>query len=184
MAGRLLRVAVAALLTQGCLLPQEDPVLPDLPPKRNTPPELRFDTAVPARRNTVLNLDPLCPNKDRPFSIGVVDPDLGDTIYSRWYVDDDSKFTSLGVEGKGLDPRPTVPERGILKPIEVFYSTGALLSPMAHFVTVVIADRPFPPEGINLVLGNLDLPDGGTTPDTTKTAQYTWEVITDRTTCQ
>ena len=184
MAGRLLCTALAAVLVQGCLIPQEDPVLPDLPPKRNTPPVLVLDSATPMKRGTTLFLNPSCMSKDRRFAIAVVDPDLGDKIVTRWFVDHDDKFTTLPVNGTEFPSGAKFAERGIAKPIELFYTSGRLFDPPgAHWVTVVISDRAFLPEGIDVTLGTFDLPDGGTTPDMTTTAQYTWEVITDKTNC-
>lgn len=178
MAGTLLRGALAALLVQGCLLPQEDPTLPDLPPKQNTPPELLEDTAFPARKDTLLRLSSLCAKKDRPFQIAVSDVDPSDTIESRWFVDDDRTFDTLPINGTSL-PKSTVPARGVVRPSELFYTTGKLIISGSHKVTVVVADRRFKSVGIDVQLDVFDLPDGGTVSDTTTTRNYMWDVITD-----
>ncbi len=181
MAARLLTGVLAALLVQGCLIPQDDPLLPDLPPKRNTAPLLSDDSAAPAQQGRTLFLGDGCLPKDRPFQIGVKDPDLGDDIRSRWFVDD-LNFTQPSVEGNQL-PRPTSPERGIVTPLETLYASK-LFSAGPHYVTVVVADREFIPGGIELKLETFDLPDGGSIPDSSKPAQHTWNVITDPSPCR
>jgi hypothetical protein len=185
MAGRLLMVGMTALLVHGCLIPQDDPVLADLPPKKNTSPILLTPGAAPAQHDYILHLRSDCPNKDRPFSIGVVDPDLEDIIESRWYVDPSPLFDDTIPVSSESFPKGTVKEeRGSLRPLNLLYQAGSkLFTATTHSVTVVVTDRRFPPTGIVLDLANLDLPDGGTVKDSSLPVQYTWEVTTDLSTC-
>ncbi len=199
LARRLLSTAVFAVLVHGCLIPQDDPVLPDLPRKRNTPPKLLPGTAVPQQRDFVIDLGPGC--NPPVFSIGVMDPDLGvpavagrsevETIGHRWFVDHDQKFTTDFEEGGELpsDGGPTS-ERGTLTiPGALFQPKQELFKQGNHYITVVVADRDFiaytEPNSVRIDLRLLKpspLPDGGTTPDTSSIDTYTWEVATDRTT--
>lgn len=183
MAGRLLWLLVAAAVEQGCVLPQDDQVLPNLPPAKNTAPRLVTEGATPAPRGSTIFLGNNC--LDRPFAIGVIDPDEGDTIRSKWFVDNDEKFTTLAFDGAATGPTR------IVKPIPLFYLPAQPLSqPNAdgfntHYVTVVVADREFLPGSIDLKLESFDLPDGGTVKQSSRTVQYTWNVLTDPTTpCQ
>lgn len=186
MARRLLSVGMAAVLVHGCLIPQDDPVLPPLPQKMNRSPEVRLDSATPASHGAVIKVDPTCiaaAGKDRPFGILVVDEDLDDRIQTRWFVDPDIKFTTVYVEGAALTGKTA--ERGISRPLDLFYGASSpLYQAGPHTVIVVVSDRDFIPGGIDLVLGEFENPDGGTIADVSRTARYTWEVTTDRSTCQ
>lgn len=185
MAGRLLWVGVAALLVQGCLIPQDTPVLPDLPQKKNTTPTLLISSASPDKpKGNRINLSSGCNAcekcRQRPFSIGVEDPDLGDEVTTRWFVDD-ANFTSVPLNGKGLSN--VSEKRGIAKPVEQLYTMTKLTVSGLHDVTVVVADRQFPPEGIEMSVEQIPLPDGGFVEYRSSTSQYTWEVFTDLNAC-
>ncbi len=174
MAGPLLWVALAATLVHGCLLPQDDQVFPVLPPFRNTSPRVDLAQISPDQNGATIQLGNNC----SPFVIAVKDPDKGDTIRSRWFVDPDKAFTTPATEGEaGSDPR-------VIRPIRAFYAPNgrlALPNPMglnSHKVTVVIADREFQPEGIKLRLSEFII-DGGVIKEESEPVTYTWEVATD-----
>ncbi len=184
MAGRLLWGAVAALLVQGCLIPQDDPVLPDLPQKKNTTPKLVAESARPKMRGFNIRLGAGCDCLtclERPFEIVVEDPDLGDVVSTRWFVDDDGKFLSVPLNGTGLGSSSE--KRGIARPVNQLYTMTNLRVSGTHDVTVVVADRQFPAEGIEMTKELIPLPDGGSVEYLTSTSQYTWQVFTDLTPC-
>lgn len=184
MAGPLLWVAVAAALEQGCILPQDDQVLPDLPPLRNTSPKILYERATPAKQGATVLLGNNC--MDFPFEIAVEDPDK-DTIRSKWFVDPDAKFSTPATDGEtsGMPARVVRPVQG-----QFYAQNGRLALPNTlgmntHRVTVVIADREFVPAGIGLRLNDLPGPDGGTIKEVSTVVQYDWDVTTDPTTpCQ
>jgi hypothetical protein len=82
MAGLLLW-AVCASMT-GCLFPQDDQVLPELPPKRNSPIRI-LDQDPPAPRTTFFN-GTACGASNPAFKLTVDDEDVADTVRSRWFV--------------------------------------------------------------------------------------------------
>src|SRR4051812_39152025 len=87
MAGGLLWLGCTAPLLQGCLIPQDDQVLQDLPPKKNSPP--RIVGTLPESPTTLQfgqGCNTAAKHEDR-FSVSVEDPDLGDAIQNRWIVD-------------------------------------------------------------------------------------------------
>lgn len=83
MAGLLLMAGVCAPLT-GCLFPQDDQVLGELPPKRNGPIKIRYQSP-PEPRTTFFN-GTSCTTSNPAFSVTVDDEDIADTVRSRWFV--------------------------------------------------------------------------------------------------
>jgi hypothetical protein len=187
MAGRLLCGALAALLVQGCLLPQDDQVLPLLPPAKNTPP--RIFSAKP-EQTTTLTLGDRCPRL--AFSVLIedrdVDPEITDggrryldVLRHRWFVDD----SKVGVIGRPFEASATAIRAAAAAP-ELLFSAGSALAaatPNPHKLTVVVSDgefgegkepRPGPPQ---------PLPDGGRIEQQTYTDEYTWLVTTDLSPC-
>jgi hypothetical protein len=184
MAGRLLSVAVAALLVHGCLLPQEDQVFDDLPPKKNSPPRILPGLERPASP-LLLELGDNC--RHEPFSINVEDPDRADRIRSKWFVDPDSMFTGVSFSSNTLtESQTTVRNAPIKSPTQLFSASSLLDTIGPHKVTVVIADGEFE-LGIqtsprtHVVVAS----DGGTLviEDPSLIAYYTWSVTTTKTPC-
>ncbi len=83
MAGLLL-MGVACLPMVGCLFPQDEEVIPTLPPKRNAP--LRIETQVPKEPRTTFRNTTACPASNPTFTLTVSDEDVGDVVYSRWFI--------------------------------------------------------------------------------------------------
>jgi hypothetical protein len=168
-------LAMACLLgTVGCLLPQEDNILVDIPPPLNRPPAILEAEVQPASRVFTVDGGPGCP--DLVFSAPVEDPDVGDTLYFDFYVDAQSD-SALVAQG-------TVPPNGSATRTEPatysvdFSTTGMVQTPGIHLVEVLVADGP-------LVNGMpqpkvVPLDDGGTRTDQTFAVSYTWLVtVTD-----
>ena len=66
--------ALGALLLAGCLLPQEDTILEDIPPPVNQPPAIIESEVQPPSRSFTVDGGTGCP--DLVFSAPVEDPDL------------------------------------------------------------------------------------------------------------
>lgn len=193
MAGRLLRGVIAALLLHGCLIPQDDPVLPDLPPQKNRPPRILVDKAEPGMVASV-DLGDNCPRQ--VFSAQVDDPDFRDQLQHRWFPDPKPDFTTVYFDGlvipalkanaDGGSPSSTV--RSVTQPFKLF-STGSVLfdAPGSHTLTLVVTDGVFvvgAPTGIEIgAKTSVLLEDGGPLDDPAYTAMYTWNVTTNRTPC-
>ncbi|MDP1828339.1 MAG: hypothetical protein Q8L48_34035 [Archangium sp.] len=82
MAGLLLYVIVSTPL-QGCLFPQDEDVFPELPPKRNSPLQIRAQT--PELRTTFYN-STMCQSLNKAFTLTVEDEDTVDVVSSIWFI--------------------------------------------------------------------------------------------------
>jgi hypothetical protein len=158
------------LLLAGCLLPQNDTILQDIPPPVNRPPAILEAEVQPTPRVFTVDGGPGCPNL--AFIAPVEDPDVGDTLYYDYYVD--------SVATSGQVAQGTIPPSGSAVRAEAatytvsFASPGPLQTPGGHFVEVLVADGP-------LVNGSplprtVSLPDGGTRVDPTFAVSYVWLV--------
>lgn len=90
---RLLLLGCLALMESACLLPQDDTVLPDLPPKKNSPPRILVPSVIPDQRRKTIQVGtpgPTCPPTE--FSMTVADDDVADPIRSQWFVDPDVDY--------------------------------------------------------------------------------------------
>jgi len=185
MAGRLLGVAVAAVLVHGCLLPQDDQVINDVPAKRNSYPRVREELATPGPV-TDLALGTGC--KRPVFSVVVEDPDLGDTLRNKWFVDPDGAFSTVSFSTRSLDPSKTaVRNTAVIAPTQLFSAGSKLFDPGPHKLVVVIADGEFEGIGIETTGRTHVVPadDGGTRIliDPSYTDKFQWDVTTSLTPC-
>jgi hypothetical protein len=187
MAGRLLSVAVAAVLVHGCLLPQDDQVFDDLPPRRNIAPRIVQDQAKPGAV-TAIDLE-LGPNCRRPsFSVVVEDLDLADRIRNKWFVDPDQAFSTVNFSTNPLNQSETsIRNTPFTAPTQLFSAGSKLAEPGQHFLTVVIADGEFEGGGIATLGRSHVIPDGdgGTRVviDPSHTDQFTWVINTTLSPC-
>lgn len=177
------RLAVALLClaftmaSVACVLPQDDIVLPELPRKRNSPPRILLNTVTPQVKAT-LDLGINC--KRIGFSVNVEDPDVGDLIRNRWFVDPNEQHTTQGFDGTELRGATTAVRTNAAAPPSDIYS-GTLANEGTHVVEVVISDgelsqgaTPRP----NSIQG--PLADGGFGPveDITYIDTYSWFITT------
>ena len=125
-------VALGALYSMGCVLPQEDTLLQELT-RRNRPPWIREDSVKlngDLPRLVVSGNDPEC---ELHFEALVEDPDVDDTVRWRYYVD----FSQAN----------PAPERE-----GIFTNAGtALRAPSAKLDVARIADHPRFAEGSHMV---------------------------------
>lgn len=157
-------------LVPGCLLPQEDHILGDLPPEKNQPPRILESLLQPSGRFVLVRNGVGCP--DLSFLAPVSDPDVNDTLIYNFYIDPDvdpAFVKQSQLSNNGLPDRPDPAT------LEVsFATTGPLQRPGEHIVEVLVSDgklvnRDPQPQPVRL-------PDGGTVLDTTYAVTYAWVV--------
>jgi hypothetical protein len=165
-AGAICAAALLGALFAGCLLPQDDTILEDIPPPVNQPPTILESEVQPSSRSFTVDGGQGCPTL--VFSAPVEDPDLEDILYFDYYVD-----TTQVEQG-------TIPPSGnAFRTVAATYTVdfadgGPVQTPGPHVVEVLVADGP-------LVNGTpvprtVTLPDGGTRIDTTYAVSYVWLV--------
>lgn len=84
LAAMLLSLGLAAL-SSGCFVLEDDPVLPDVPRKRNSPLRILPGTQRPTENQTTIYVGSNCPTPE--FSVKVWDDDFADVIEHKWWVD-------------------------------------------------------------------------------------------------
>jgi hypothetical protein len=156
MAGLLLTAVLSAPLS-GCLIPQDDQVNIDLPPKANSP--LRIVANSPGQRVGFKN-GTGCTNE--AFTLTVEDADIADVVYSLWFIDPSPKAQAY--QPNSL-PGGSRAQRSVTAPNSAaFRSALADLSPGTHLLTVHVADTLFlePIDGnVGVVSRDEVLLDGG-----------------------
>lgn len=168
MAGLLLMAVVCAPLA-GCLFPQDDQVLPELPPKRNGP--LKIVDQDPREPRATFRNTTLCPEQNPTFKLTVDDEDIADTVRSRWFVGTQTfegrNVTSTGSRG-----------REVFAPPESSFKTALanLTAGDTELLTVFVADTE-----VRVVDGQISveprtrvLPDGTMVEDKGSFDSFTW----------
>jgi hypothetical protein len=162
-------VAWAALLS-GCLIPQEDHILGDLPPRKNQPPQILENLLVPANRFVTVQNGSNC--KNLLFQATVSDPDVQDRLIYNFYIDSN---LNPGFVKQAILPNGGLPERPDPAEFEVSFAVaGPLQQPGEHVVEVLVADGPLvnrdpQPRVVTLL-------DGGTALDPSYAVTYAWVV--------
>ena len=166
--------AACLLLLGGCLLPQEDNILLEIPPPVNQPPGILESEAQPSSRIFTVDGGAGCP--DLVFSAPVEDPDVQDTLYFDYYVDSQADSAQVA---QGTVPPSGGAIRTEAATYTVDFSTpGLVQTPGMHLVEVLVADGPLV-NGVPLPK-QVQLADGGTRTDMTFAVSYTWLVtVTD-----
>lgn len=184
---RLLLLGCVALMESACLLPQDDTVLPDLPPKKNSPLRILAQTVQPAQRKTPIVVgtpSPTCPRTE--FSVVVADEDTGDPIRSQWYVDPNQNYepsaTSPVFNGSPIFGGAAVNRTLTAPPAMLTYLQG-LSNAQEHVIEVWVTDGDFvpgPPTGATRP--DRTLPDGTQVTDPAFTDAHVW-IVTRVETC-
>jgi hypothetical protein len=129
-----------ALLTEGCILPQDEVVLPELPPTKNSP--LRIVKAIePQDSITKIRAGlgmPGCENLPLPFSVAVADSDLGDTISHTWYLDRGLEYEPKTITANSVDPGQEI--RTVTSPGELTTHLQKRADDKRHLVEVQLSD--------------------------------------------
>ena len=167
----------------GCLLPQEDNVLdfPATVTHANRPPRI-VALLAPSQPFVTMNVGSNCPNTE--FSVLVEDEDIENTLYARWFLDEDES----GVTGNYRESAPVGQNKQEVRAVTFSISRSAFkenfgLLPggqpgqgILHFLRVVVADRPF--AGPDPIPVPDPLPDGGFDPAFTDT--FLWGVTAEQ----
>lgn len=162
--------AACTLLLAGCLVPQDDTILQDIPPPVNRPPSIVENQVQPKNRIVTVDGGTGCPAL--VFSAPVEDPDLQDILYYDYYVD--SVADTAQVAQGTVQPNGSLVRTEMATYTVDFSDAGPVQTPGTHYVEVLVADGP-------LVNGTpiprtVVLPDGGTRLDPTFTTSYVWLV--------
>jgi hypothetical protein len=136
------------LLSLGCVVPQDDIVFPTLPPRKNFP--LRIVRQEPLSREVTY----LAGNCATPFSVNVVDPDVGDRIRYQWYVDRTVDSTPVG---SGF-VNPGSGDKRVTSSAALNSRLAGLIDGKRHVVEVFVTDGEFAIDNI----GPPSYPSGGT----------------------
>jgi hypothetical protein len=179
---RLLLLGLVALLESACLIPQDDPVLPELPPKKNSPLRVLAQTMKPAQRRTTVLVGMLGPSCPRPeFSLTVADDDTGDPIRSQWYVNprpdyqptaNNPVFSGATIFGG------TAVNRTVTAPNAMLTYLDSLNRNEEHLIEVWVTDGEFDPNAPPTQASRPDrtLPDGTVVADPPSTGFNVWVV--------
>ncbi|MFZ5442843.1 MAG: hypothetical protein ACOZQL_22750 [Myxococcota bacterium] len=159
----------------GCLIPQDDQVLPDLPPRKNSPP--RIVSNLPKQSISYFT-SAMCSAQNVPFKVVVSDDDVSDTLRSLWLIDYDpslgsaasAPFIPNAVTSRG-QPLRDMPE----PTAQSFKSALANLTAGTHLLTVYVADREFQEfTGVVATVEREIFVGDASVPDTGFTDSFTW----------
>lgn len=165
---RLLLALGASLCLAGCLLPQDEAVFPDLPPRRNTPPRI-LDYAPPDLVTSVF-VGTSCVNTT--FTLSVEELDTSDTLKSQWFID--RTRSSPSYQGASV-PGPAT-QRNIEAPASLLLGLGSFLDLQRHTVEAFITDSEFTETVGTATRAPVTLPDGGVLQDTGYVVTKAWFV--------
>lgn len=172
MAGLLLTV-LACMPMLGCLFPQDEDVIPRLPPKRNG----AIQIVKPLEPRFVFKNTTLCPSQNRAFALTVTDEDVGDPVFSRWFIGG----INTQAFGPSQLPGGSSVTRNVTAPSFLgFKSALANLATGTETLTVYVADTDFQ-EVIGGTIAlvarpgpQLQLADGGIEVDKGSYDSFTW----------
>jgi|CXWL01.1.fsa_nt_gi hypothetical protein len=145
----------------GCLIPQDDLYLPEIKTKRNERVRLLHQTATPQQVGDL----PLGKNCFPEFRINVEDPDIGDSLTSKWFVSPDPAHIKRMTSGVRLGASPTAIRNEPVRPMSVatlkdlLDDTENRLPGGWHQIEVVVTDGIFLGDGLELVPRDTDPPD-------------------------
>ena len=171
MAGLLLCVMVSTPLL-GCLIPQDDQVIPALPPKRNS--ALKIVSQEPQEPRTTFYNSTSCLGLNPVFVLIAEDEDVADIVYSMWFVD---KSNASQPFRPNLIPGGGSQRRSVTAPSSGFKSALANLGAGTHLLTVYVADSAFQEvvDGqVSVSRPDKVLPDGGVVADKGSIDNFTW----------
>ena len=179
---RLLLLGCLTLMESACLLPQDDTVLPDLPPKKNSPLRVLAPSIKPEQRKTTIHVGTVSETCPRPeFSMTVSDDDTADPIRSLWFVDPTPNYepTSTNpVFSGGVIFGGTSVTRQVTAPNAMLTFLNGLVDGKEHLVEAWVTDSEFDPNAPPTSVSRPDrtLPDGTIVPDIAYTDSNVWVV--------
>lgn len=167
-------LVVAACVTGGCLIPQDDTLLEGVPGQKNRPPRIVENTVRPSQRVVTVGAG-TC---DLVFEVGVEDLDVDDRIVVHWYLDynpQDPRGPYRQYELVNIPPTPLRTDRGTLL-ISLSSANSPLGTPGTHVVEAVVSDSELVDRQVKPRL--VALPDGGVLEDPGYVVTYSWVVNT------
>lgn len=179
---RLLLLGCLALIQSACLLPQDDTVLPDLPPKKNSPLRVLAPSIKPEQRKTTIQVGTVSETCPRPeFSMQVSDDDTGDRIRSQWFVDPRPNYEPTAtnpVFSGGTIFGGTSVTRQVTAPNAMLTFLTGLVDGKEHLVEAWVTDGEFDPNAPPTSVSHdpQTLPDGTVVTDTAYTDSNVWVV--------
>lgn len=166
----LLLGAVWATSLSACLIPQDDQVIPELPPKRNSP--ISIVDHLPG--GFLVGYPPTSCGVRSAFSLSVQDADPGDQVRSMWFIDID-RDDPLGFEARPLSL--AAGQVDVAPPTASgFTSRLANLSTGIHTLTAYVTDSAFADNSANVEVLRADvtLPDGTQVADPPSLDSFSW----------
>ncbi len=173
-----LGLGAAVWLLGGCIIPQEESYLSEVPSQRNRPPRIVEQHVSPSDRIIRgYGSDNLC---SLSFEVVVEDPDVDNRLLAYWFVDYDPSQTHGEDDLDRINPKNRKVVRDDRPSYQVNFGSAdfnRLNLPGDHLVEVVVTDTALvgrEPEGRSVPLA-----DGGTVIDPGYTATYVWFVRTE-----
>ena len=171
MAGLLLSLLLTSPLV-GCVIPQDEQVIDELPPRRNSP--LKIVSQEPQEPRTTFYNSTSCLGLNPVFVLIAEDEDVADIVYSMWFVD---KSNASQPFRPNLIPGGGSQRRSVTAPSSGFKSALANLGAGTHLLTVYVADSAFQEvvDGqVSVSRPDKVLPDGGVVADKGSIDNFTW----------
>lgn len=172
-----LGLGAAVWVLGGCLIPQEESYLSEVPMQRNRPPRIVESQVKPTERIIRGYGSDLC---DLEFSVIVEDPDVDNRLLAYWFVDYDPNQTRGEDDLDVVNPKDRKVVRDERASFQVNFGSAdfnQLNVPGDHLVEVVVTDTSLvrrEPEGMRIPLA-----DGTTIIDPGYAATYAWFVRTE-----
>jgi hypothetical protein len=172
-----LGLAIALWTSGGCLLPQDENYLSELPMQRNRPPRVVESQVEPSDRIIRGYGSDLCELK---FSVIVEDPDTADRLTVNWFVDYDPNQPRGADSVYRVEPRENKLVRDERATFQARFSSGdisRLNLPGDHVVEAIVSDTAL--VGRDPEPRPISLSDGTIFNDPGYTATYVWFVRTE-----
>jgi hypothetical protein len=172
-----LGLGVAVWASGGCLIPQDESYLNELPIQRNRPPRIVEKQVQPSERIIRGYGSDLC---DLEFSVIVEDPDVGNRLTAYWFVDYDPNQPRGADQVVRIEPKGGKVVRDERASFQSSFDSAdfnRLNLPGDHVVEVVVSDTALvdrEPQGTVI-----KLPDGNDFTDPGYTVTYAWFVRTE-----
>jgi hypothetical protein len=176
-----LRLACVAWAASGCLIPQDDTLLVELPQRRNRPPRILENLVNPPERITQdFGTVGRC---ELEFSVAVEDPDVDDLITVSWYLDYSAEnrtgyYRQVALANNG---EPQRGDRATLR-INLGAANSPLSEPGVHLVEALVSDARL--VGRDPEQRRVPLADGGVIINPGYAVTYAWFVNTVSRDCQ
>lgn len=179
---RWLGLAWVAGVASGCLIPQDDTLLAELPQRRNRPPRILETQVQPPER--IIQDFGTADRCELTFSVAVEDPDVDDLITVNWYLDYNPDnptgfYRTFELANNGQAQRG---DQATLR-INLRAANSPLSEPGIHLVEALVADARLL-SGRQPEQRRVPLADGGFIINPGYVVSYAWFVNTTGGDCQ